>query len=104
MTQFVKLLTATPTQVLSLIIESERSVLQAQLAGLGKEDDSEACFIQGALDDLKVMVLSRDSYKVFRWGGGGGGGFVRPKKKKKGGGGGVERYFSILGGGRLNKY
>jgi len=53
--QFVKLLTATPSQVLSLIIEPEQRELESQMAGLGKGDDSEACFIQGALDDLKVL-------------------------------------------------
>ena len=57
MNQFVKLLTATPAQVLSIIIAPERRALQAQLAGLEEGEDSEVCFIQGALDDLKVMVL-----------------------------------------------
>ena len=52
--RFVKLLTATPSQVLSLIVGPERRELEAQMTGLEKDDDSESCFIQGALDDLKV--------------------------------------------------
>lgn len=56
--QFVKLLSATPTQVLSLIIEPERAALTAQLAGLEQGEESEECFIQAALEDLKVMGVS----------------------------------------------
>lgn len=52
--QFVKLYSATPTQVLSLIIAPERAALQAQLAGLEQEEESEECFIQAAQHDLKV--------------------------------------------------
>lgn len=55
--QFAKLLSATPVQVLSLIIGPERRALEAQLAGLGKDEASEECFIQTALEDLKVILF-----------------------------------------------
>ena len=55
--QFVKLLSATPTQVLSLIIEPEKVALEAQLAGLEQGEESEECFIQAALEDLKVLMV-----------------------------------------------
>ena len=54
----MKLLSATPAQVLTLIIEPERAALEAQLAGLEQGEDSEECFIQVALEDLKVMIVT----------------------------------------------
>ena len=54
MNQFVKLVSATPSQVLSEIISPERTALQAQLAQLDAGEASEKCFIEVALKDLEV--------------------------------------------------
>lgn len=54
--QFVKLVTATPLQVLSLITGPERTALENQLAELTKEEASEQCFIETALQDLKASA------------------------------------------------
>lgn len=55
--QFVKLVSATPLQVLSLITGPERSALESLLAELTEEEASEQCFIEAALQDLKVSNL-----------------------------------------------
>jgi hypothetical protein len=54
--QFVKLVTATPSQVLSFIISPERIALEKQLVELTKEEVSEQPFIETALQDLKVRT------------------------------------------------
>lgn len=55
--QFVKLLSATPRQVLDLITNPEREALEGQLANLGKDEVSEEAFIVAALEDLKVSAV-----------------------------------------------
>lgn len=67
--QFVKLVSATPSQVLSLITEPERHALESQLTELTREEASEQCFIQSALQDLKVQ--SARLFKGFQ-------GLIRP--------------------------
>lgn len=53
----MKLVSATPSQVLSLITGPERCALQSQLSELAKEEESERCFIEAALQDLKVSGM-----------------------------------------------
>ena len=55
MNQFVKLVSARPSQVLSMITGPERKVLEAQLAQLDDTEASEQCFIEAALKDLEVQ-------------------------------------------------
>ncbi len=55
--QFVKLVSATPSQVLSVITGPERRALQAKLAQLDADEASEQCFIEVALKDLEVCRL-----------------------------------------------
>ena len=55
--QFAKLLSASPAQALSLITGPEKRSLQSQLAGLGEDEATEECFIQAALEDLKVVFI-----------------------------------------------
>ncbi len=52
----MKLVSATPAQVLSLITGQERRTLESQLSELVREDASEQCFIEAALHDLKVST------------------------------------------------
>ena len=54
--QFVKLVSATPSQVLALITGPERVELEQQLAELTEQESSEQSFIQAALHDLKVSI------------------------------------------------
>ena len=58
MQHFVKLLSATPTETLELITNAERDELERQLSSLGKDDDSERCFVEAALEQLKVSGLT----------------------------------------------
>ena len=58
MRQFVKLLSATPMETLELITSAERRELEAQLRGLGEDGASERCFIEAALEELKVCVTA----------------------------------------------
>lgn len=55
--QFVKLVSATPSQVLSAILAPERKALQTQLAQLDAGEASEQCFIETALKDLEVCEM-----------------------------------------------
>ena len=57
MRQFVKLLSATPTETLDLITSAERHELESQLKGLGEDGVSEKCFIEAALEELKVCII-----------------------------------------------
>lgn len=59
----MKLVSATPSQVLSLITGPERRVLESQLAELTKAEASEQCFIQAALQDLKVGRIASEPLK-----------------------------------------
>ena len=52
----MKLVTATPSQVLSYITGPERTALENQLAELTKEEASELAFIESALQELKVSA------------------------------------------------
>uniref|UniRef100_A0A668AIW2 E3 ubiquitin-protein ligase RNF10 n=1 Tax=Myripristis murdjan TaxID=586833 RepID=A0A668AIW2_9TELE len=54
LSQYSKLLLASPAQVLSLVAE-EKATLQAQFS---QEEDAEACFIQSALCEFKEPSLS----------------------------------------------
>lgn len=54
--QFVKLLSATPTETLELITGAERCELEAQMRELGEDGASERCFVEAALEELKVCV------------------------------------------------
>ena len=54
--QFVKLLSATPTETLELITSVERGELEVQLRGLGEDGISERCFVEAALEELKVFI------------------------------------------------
>jgi hypothetical protein len=54
----VKLLSATPTETLELITGAERCELEAQLRGLGEDGMSERCFVEAALEELKVCVIA----------------------------------------------
>ena len=57
MNQFVKLVSATPSQVLLVILGPERKALQDQLAQLEAGEASEQCFIEAALKDLEVCEI-----------------------------------------------
>lgn len=52
--QFVKLVSATPLQVLSFVTGPERKDLEAQLTSLLEEEAPERCFVESALQDLEV--------------------------------------------------
>ena len=52
--QFVKLVSATPSQVLTCITGPEREALKLQVADLAEDEASELCFIEAALQNLKV--------------------------------------------------
>ena len=58
MQRFVKLLSATSTETLELILSPERHELKRQLSGLGEDGVSEKCFIEAALEELKVGFAS----------------------------------------------
>lgn len=60
--QFVKLVSTTPAQVLLLITGPERVALEAQMAELAAEEASEQCFIETALQDLKVSRYLRSCF------------------------------------------
>lgn len=64
MQQFVKLLSATPPETLDLITDAERCELEEQLSGLGEDGASERCFVEAALEELKVCVWYSDSNKL----------------------------------------
>jgi len=53
----VKLLAATPTQVLEEIIGPERRELAAQLESLEEVEISEQCFVESAIEELKVSFV-----------------------------------------------
>jgi len=53
----VKLLAATPTQVLEEIIGPERRELAAQLESLEEDEISEQCFVESAIEELKAREL-----------------------------------------------
>jgi hypothetical protein len=52
-TNFVKLLSATPKLVLETIISKEKHTLERQLASLSEDEESEKCFVEAALADLE---------------------------------------------------
>ena len=54
MRHFVKLLSATPTETLELITSAEKCELEGQLRELGEDGVSERCFVEAALEELKV--------------------------------------------------
>ena len=56
MRHFVKLISATPSEAAELITSIERSELEDQLIGLGEDGASERCFIEAALEELKVCM------------------------------------------------
>ena len=45
-----------PTETLELITSVERGELEAQLRGLGEDGISERCFVEAALEELKVFI------------------------------------------------
>lgn len=51
-----QLLSATPTETLELITNAERCELEAQLRGLGEDGASQKCFVEAALEELKVPI------------------------------------------------
>ena len=55
--RFSKLLVCSVEQCLQLILRPEREALASQLASLTTEEFSEQCFIQQALEELKVVTL-----------------------------------------------
>lgn len=69
-TQFYKLLTATPEQVLDHIISVEKAELLAQLKSLSPDEASEKCFIDCCLEELerreKLIVTAKSMYKHAR--------------------------------------
>ena len=54
----MKLLTCSVGQTLELIVGPEREALVAQLTSLGDQEQSEHCFIEQALEELKVDTQS----------------------------------------------
>ena len=58
MQRFVKLLSATPTETLELITSPERVELEGQLSELGKDNASESCFVEAALEELIVCTCT----------------------------------------------
>ena len=54
----MKLLTCSVRQTLELIVGPEREALVAQLTSLGAEEQSEHCFIEQALEEIKVATQS----------------------------------------------
>ena len=52
----MKLVSATPLQVLSFVTGPERKDLEARLTSLLEEEASERCFIESALQELKVSI------------------------------------------------
>ena len=54
---YVKLLSASPQQVLEIITSTERKELECQLSNIGPDEISEKCFVEMALEDLKVGLL-----------------------------------------------
>ena len=58
MQRFVKLLSATPTETLELITSPERVELERQLSELGKDNASEGCFVEAALEELIVCTCT----------------------------------------------
>ena len=68
MQRYVKLLSATPTETLELIVSPERQELQRQLSGLGEDGASEKCFIEAALEELKACARYIFYTKALYWG------------------------------------
>ena len=54
---FSKLLTCSQEQTLQLIVRPEREGLTTQLTSLASDELSEHCFIEQALEELKVQTL-----------------------------------------------
>ena len=53
----MKLLTCSAAQSLELIVQPERAALTAQLSSLSPDEASEQCFVELALEELKVCTL-----------------------------------------------
>ena len=54
----MKLLTCSAAQSLELIVQPERAALTAQLSSLSPDEASEQCFVELALEELKVCTLN----------------------------------------------
>lgn len=52
----MKLLVCSAEQSLELIVQPEKAALTSQLASLSQDEASEQCFIELALEELKVVV------------------------------------------------
>ena len=56
--RFSKLLTCSVDQCLEQILRPEREALASQLASLAPDELSEQCFIQQALEEVKVATAA----------------------------------------------
>ena len=59
--RFVKLLTCSPTQSLEVIIRQERDALTTQLKEMTDDEATEQCFVELALEELKVYTHSHSN-------------------------------------------
>ena len=64
--RFAKLLQCSVQQSLELIVGPERGALSSQLASLDPEEQSEQCFIEQALEELKARELALLQSKAVR--------------------------------------